>query len=189
MVWAAACCARALERCELQLRIDRHARRHTNPKLLVGPNSLRPCEGGTTMAFHLTQGTFSFLPPLTDDEMRMQVQYCLDNDWPINVEFTDDPHPRNTYWEMWGLPMFDVQDAAGVMMELAECRQVYGDRYIRVSGFDSSPGWESVRLSFIVNRPAEEPGFRLVRQEASGRAIQYTTHAYAADRLEGRRYG
>ena len=25
------------------------------------------------MAFHLTQGTFSFLPPLTDDEIRLQV--------------------------------------------------------------------------------------------------------------------
>ncbi len=64
------------------------------------------------MAFHLTQGTFSFLPPLTDDEIGKQVQYCLDNDWPINVEFTDDPHPRNTYWNMWGLPMFDVKDPA-----------------------------------------------------------------------------
>ena len=39
------------------------------------------------MAFRLTQGTFSFLPDLSDDEIRMQVQYCLDHDWPINVEF------------------------------------------------------------------------------------------------------
>ena len=66
---------------------------------------------------------------------------------------------------MWGLPMFDLRDAAGVLMELNECRKVYGDRYIRMSAFDSSHGWESVRLSFIVNRPKEEPGFRLERQE------------------------
>ena len=26
-----------------------------------------------------------------------------------SVEFTDDPHPRNVYWEMWGLPMFDLK--------------------------------------------------------------------------------
>jgi hypothetical protein len=44
----------------------------------------------------------------------------------VNIEFTDDPHPRNTYWEMWGLPMFDLRDAAGVLMELNECRKVYG---------------------------------------------------------------
>jgi hypothetical protein len=35
---------------------------------------------------------------------------------------------RNTYWEMWGLPMFDLHDAAGVMMEVNECRKVYNDR-------------------------------------------------------------
>jgi len=27
----------------------------------------------------------------------------------VNIEFTDDPHPRNNFWEMWGLPMFDLQ--------------------------------------------------------------------------------
>ena len=136
----------------------------------------------------LTQGCFSFLPDLTDDQIAKQVQYCLANGWAVNIEFTDDPHPRNTYWEMWGLPMFDLRDAAGIMKELADCRRVYGDRYIRVSGFDSSHGWESVRLSFIVNRPKNEPGLRLDRQEAEGRNIRYTTRAYAADRPEGERY-
>ncbi len=43
-----------------------------------------------------------------------QVQYCLGKGWAVNIEFTDDPHPRNTYWDMWGLPMFDLRDAAGV---------------------------------------------------------------------------
>jgi ribulose-bisphosphate carboxylase small chain len=90
---------------------------------------------------------------------------------------------------MWGLPMFDLRDAAGVLMELTECRKVYGDRYIRLSAFDSSHGWESVRLSFIVNRPKEEPGFRLDRHEVAGRKLRYTTTPYAADRPEGRRYG
>ena len=136
----------------------------------------------------ITQGTFSFLPDLTDDQIKRQVQYCIDNGWAVNVEFTDDPHPRNTYWEMWDLPMFDLKDAVGVMMELKKCREIYGERYIRISAFDASPGWESVRLSFIVNRPAREPGFRLDRQEIDGRKIRYTTHAYASELPEGRRY-
>lgn len=136
----------------------------------------------------ITQGCFSFLPDLTTDQIRAQVQYCIDNGWAVNIEFTDDPHPRNTYWEMWGLPMFDIQDAAAVMMELTDCRKVYGEYYIRISGFDSTPGWESVKLSFIVNRPQEEPGFRLARQEVSGRNLRYTTHPYATDLPEGQRY-
>jgi ribulose-bisphosphate carboxylase small chain len=137
----------------------------------------------------LTQGAFSFLPDLTDGQIRRQVQYCLDNGWVVNLEFTDDPHPRNTYWEMWGHPMFDIDDAAGVMMELASCRKAYGDRYIRLSAFDSSHGWESVKLSFIVNRPPEDPGFGLERQETEGRRIRYTTKSYAVDRPEGQRFG
>lgn len=74
-------------------------------------------------------------------------------------------------------------------MELNECRKVYVNRYIRLSAFDSRHGWESVRLSFIVNRPKEEPGFRLERHEMSGRNIRYTTKSYAVDRPEGSRYG
>ena len=123
----------------------------------------------------ITQGTFSYLPDFTDEEIAAQVRYSVDNGWALAVEYTDDPHPRNVYWEMWGLPMFDLQDAAGVMMELAECRRVYGDRYIRMSGFDSSHGWESVRISFLVNRPPQEAEFELVRQEVGGRAIRYST--------------
>ncbi|TIT91023.1 MAG: ribulose bisphosphate carboxylase small subunit, partial [Mesorhizobium sp.] len=92
----------------------------------------------------ITQGAFSFLPDLTDDQIRAQVQYCIDNKWAVSLEVTDDPHPRNVYWEMWDHPMFDNPDAAALMMELNACRKLYGDRYIRVVAFESSHGWESV---------------------------------------------
>ena len=70
----------------------------------------------------ITQGAFSFLPDLTDTQIAAQAQYCIDNGWAVNIEFTDDPHPRNTYWDMWGHPMFDVPDAAGVMLEVPVAR-------------------------------------------------------------------
>ena len=137
----------------------------------------------------VTQGTFSFLPPLTDEQIRKQVEYCMSNGWAVNFEYTDDPHPRNTYWEMWGLPMFDLKDAAAAMYELAECRKVHGGRaYIRLSAFDATPGWESLRLSFITDRPEEEPGFALERHEIGGRMVRYTTRAYATDKPAGQRY-
>ena len=86
--------------------------------------------------------------------------------------------------------MFDLRDAAGVMMELDRMPQGVW-RPLHPPRRRSIPvhGWESVRLSFIVNRPKEEPGFRLERQEVAGRNIRYTTQSYAADRPEGRRYG
>jgi len=136
----------------------------------------------------ITQGTFSYLPELTDEEIALQIQYALDNGWPLSVEFTDDPHPRNNYWDMWGLPMFDLLDAAGVLHEVNECRRAYPEHYIRINAYDARFGRQTTALSFIVNRPAEEPGFRLDRHEAADRQVRYTTHAYAADRPAGMRY-
>jgi ribulose-bisphosphate carboxylase small chain len=136
----------------------------------------------------ITQGTFSFLPDLTDDQIRAQVEDCLASGWANSLDHSDDPHPRKTYWEMFGMPMFDLHDAAGVMTELATARATFPGRYIKLNAFDSTRGVESVRLSFIVERPAREPGFELIRQETAGRAIRYTIRAYATVQPEGERY-
>jgi ribulose-bisphosphate carboxylase small chain len=136
----------------------------------------------------ITQGTFSFLPDFTDTEISAQVEYGLAKGWAISVEYTDDPHPRNSYWEMYGAPLFDLKDAAGVMEEVHACRRAFPHCYVKVNAFDATQGVESLRLSFIVQRPNSEPGFTLVREEAAGRSVRYTTRAYAADRPEGSRY-
>jgi ribulose-bisphosphate carboxylase small chain len=135
----------------------------------------------------LTQGQFSFLPELTDAEISLQIQYGLNRGYAWSIEYTDDPHPRNTYWEMFGIPMFDLKDAAGVLMELNSCRKTFSQHYIRLMAFDATRGVETIVMSFIVNRPDKEPGFGLVRQEAEGRTIRYTVHSYATDRPEGER--
>lgn len=136
----------------------------------------------------VTQGTFSFLPDLTDPEIEAQIRYAIDQGWACAVEFTDDPHPRNTYWQMFGPPMFGVKNAAEVMRQVGACRAAWPNHYIKVNAFDSTRGVESVRLSFIVNRPKDEPGFALVRQEGEGRHVRYTTLSYAAGRPAGKRY-
>jgi len=136
----------------------------------------------------ITQGTFSYLPDLTDDEIKAQVQYCLDNGWPISVEYTDDPHPRNVYWEMWGMPMFDLKDPAAIMYEINECRRTFPNHYIKVNGYDRRLGRQTIALSFMVNRPKEEPGFHVERTEDNDRHINYTIRSYATDKPKGQRY-
>ncbi|EFO79598.1 ribulose-1,5-bisphosphate carboxylase/oxygenase small subunit-2 [Oscillochloris trichoides DG-6] len=136
----------------------------------------------------ITQGTFSYLPDFTDEEIKAQIQYCLNNDWPISIEYTDDPHPRNVYWEMFGMPMFDIRDPAAIMQTLAECKATFPNHYIRISGFDRSLGRATTALQFIVNRPANEPGFHLERQEVSDRQIRYTIRSYASEKPSGQRY-
>src|SRR5208282_4798841 len=103
----------------------------------------------------ITQGTFSYLPDFTEDQIKAQVRYCFENGWAFSIEHTDDPHPRNSYWEMWGLPMFELQELNEAMERIDEGRQ-------------------TTMLSFIVQRPEKEPGFYLERAEAQDRRIQYT---------------
>ena len=137
----------------------------------------------------ITQGQFSYLPDLTDVQITKQIEYALRQNYAIGIEYTDDPHPRNTYWEMYGNPMFDLKDPAGILLEVNGCRKTFPSHYIRVTAFDSTQGVESVRMSFIVNRPANEPGFRLVRSEQGGRNIGYSVESYAVQSNgEGSRY-
>ncbi len=142
----------------------------------------------TNLGNRITQGQFSFLPDLTDEQITAQIKYALKNGWAVSVEYTDDPHPRNTYWEMFGMPMFDLKDPAGILMEINNCRKTFPSHYIRVMAFNSHRGNESPSMSFLVNRPKKEPGFGLVRQEVDGRSMRYTIHSYSTDKAEGERY-
>ncbi len=139
----------------------------------------------------ITQGTFSFLDDLTDEEVEAQIRYALQNGWAIMVEYTDDPHPRNSFWDMWNQPEFDLapDEADVAMRDVHMCRQAYPNHYVKVVCYDSSLGRQTSRLSFIVNRPSQEPGFRLERQDKADRQMRYTLAPYAHDDPVGRRYG
>jgi ribulose-bisphosphate carboxylase small chain len=89
---------------------------------------------------------------------------------------------------MYGNPMFDLKDASAILTEIKACRETFPNHYVRVTAFDSTQGVESLQMSYIVNRPKNEPGFGLSRQEIGGRQIQYTVHSYATDKPEGERY-
>jgi ribulose-bisphosphate carboxylase small chain len=138
----------------------------------------------------ITQGTFSFLPDFTDEQIAAQIRYALEHGWAMSVEYTDDPHPRNSYWEMWGRPLFDLEldDADVVLREVRACREAHPDHYVKLIAYDASRGRQTTALSIIVNRPADEPGFRLDRIEDNDRVVRYSLHAYAADEPAGRRY-
>nr|YP_009297962.1 ribulose-1,5-bisphosphate carboxylase/oxygenase small subunit [Plocamium cartilagineum]AOM67900.1 ribulose-1,5-bisphosphate carboxylase/oxygenase small subunit [Plocamium cartilagineum] len=136
----------------------------------------------------ITQGTFSFLPDLTEKQIENQVKYAISKKWSIGIEYTEDPHPRNSYWELWGLPLFDLKDPSTVISELKTCIKQKSNFYIKLSAFDNTRGTESCVLSFIVNRPSYEPGFELVRTEDVGRNQRYSFRSYATAKPEGSRY-
>ena len=131
----------------------------------------------TNLGNRVTQGQFSFLPDLTDEQITAQIKYALKNGWAVSVEYTDDPHPRNTYWEMFGMPMFDLKDPAGILMEINNCRKTFPNYYIRVTAFDSSRGVESAeacRTSSTGPRSSPASGCR-ARKDRAGRSITRCT--------------
>jgi ribulose-bisphosphate carboxylase small chain len=66
-----------------------------------------------------------------------------------------------------------VDNAALVLRAIQECRAAFPDNYIKVNGYDRTKGRQTTTLSFIVNRPKEEPGFELERTEGSDRRLVY----------------
>jgi len=140
----------------------------------------------------VTQGTFSHLPDLTDEEIEAQISYALANGWAIGVEYTDDPHPRNSYWEMWSHPLFDLGEGETEepMRLMRECREANPNHYVKVTAYDANYGRQTTALAFIVNRPPTEPGFRLDRTDVRDRQMHYGLKPYAtlSDPV-GERYG
>jgi ribulose-bisphosphate carboxylase small chain len=103
------------------------------------------------------------------------MRYAVTNGWSLSIEYTDDPHPRNPYWEMWGLPHFDLppDGIEAVMREVRACREAFPEAYIKVIAYDATYGRQTSALSFIVNRPSVEHGFELERYEDRDRVIRY----------------
>ena len=171
------------KRRHLQLRLDRHA----------GLRARRPtaAESRSKTTMRITQGAFSFLPDLTDAQIRAQVA-VLPRQW-LGRQPRVHRRPASAQHLLGDVGQPDVRppDAAGVMLELNACRKAFRRplhprRRLRR---DAAAG-RSVRLSFIVNRPAEEPGFRLERQEGAGRTIRYTPCALRRPTSPaGERYG
>jgi ribulose-bisphosphate carboxylase small chain len=123
----------------------------------------------------VTQGTFSYLPDLTDEQIDAQIKYSLRNGWAMSIEYTDDAHPRNAYWEMWGLPAFDTkeEDSENILREVRAAREAFPESYIKVIAYDPTRGRQTTALAFIVNRPTIEKPFILDRIQGPGRTNRF----------------
>jgi ribulose-bisphosphate carboxylase small chain len=95
--------------------------------------------------------TFSYLPPLSEEEIGKQIHYILDQKLIPAIEFTADPGPRNVFWSMWKLPLFEAETAATVLEEIEACAFAHPDSYIKLNGYD--PKRQGQAASLVVRRP------------------------------------
>ena len=129
--------------------------------------------------------TFSFLPPLSDQEIARQVQYLLNNGWTPCIEFESaekaycDSHGwtgidynvnagyyDNRYWVMWKLPMYGCTNPEEVLQEVRSCTRSFPECFIRVAGFDNIKQVQC--SSFLAHRPTNDRTFAAVNARQAG---------------------
>jgi hypothetical protein len=57
--------------------------------------------------------TFSYLPGMTKEEIRKQVEYLVKKGLNPAIEHTEPQYLMDSYWYMWKLPMFGETDVEG----------------------------------------------------------------------------
>lgn len=80
--------------------------------------------------------TFSYLPPLTPQEIDLQINYIISQGWTPSIEHELPSKAYNHYWTMWKLPFFGEKNPANVTAELDACRRAYPNHHIRLIGYD-----------------------------------------------------
>jgi ribulose-bisphosphate carboxylase small chain len=82
-------------------------------------------------------GTFSYLPELTEDELRKQVEYIVSKGWNPAIEHIEPTHAMSNYWYMWKLPMFGETDVDAIFREVEMCKAANPDNHVRLVGYDN----------------------------------------------------
>jgi ribulose-bisphosphate carboxylase small chain len=81
--------------------------------------------------------TFSYLPQLSDDKIKAQVEYIVSKSWNPAVEHTEPENATSSYWYMWKLPMFGETDVDKILAEVEACKKAHPKNHIRLVGYDN----------------------------------------------------
>ena len=80
--------------------------------------------------------TFSYLPPMSEAQMREQVEYIVRRGWNAALEHTEPQNTAGSYWYMWKLPMFGETRVDRILAEADACRRANPGHHVRLVGYD-----------------------------------------------------
>jgi ribulose-bisphosphate carboxylase small chain len=80
--------------------------------------------------------TFSYLPEFTDEEIRRQAEYILEQGWQPAIEHTEPDNAMDQFWYMWKLPMFGETDVDVVLSEAKKCHEEHPGHHVKLIGYD-----------------------------------------------------
>jgi ribulose-bisphosphate carboxylase small chain len=95
--------------------------------------------------------TFSYLPPLTDGELRAQIINLTARGLIPGIEYAESPTIRDSYWKLWKLPFVDRPTPEAVLVEIDQCAAHNPTAQIKLVGYDSVRQGQVV--AFVVRRP------------------------------------
>jgi ribulose-bisphosphate carboxylase small chain len=81
--------------------------------------------------------TFSYLPEMSTDNIRKQVEYIVRKGWTPAIEHTEPEYLMDSYWYMWKLPMFGETDVDRILAEAEACHKANPDHHVRLVGYDN----------------------------------------------------
>ena len=81
--------------------------------------------------------TFSYLPAMSDADIRKQVEYIISKGWNPAVEHTEPQYLMDNYWYMWKLPLFGETDVDVVLAECKACHEANPGNHVRLIGYDN----------------------------------------------------
>jgi ribulose-bisphosphate carboxylase small chain len=81
--------------------------------------------------------TFSYLQPMSEAEIRKQVEYVVKHGWNPAIEHTEPEHMTDSYWYMWKLPMFGEIDVDRILAEAEACHKANPGHHVRLIGYDN----------------------------------------------------
>ncbi len=97
--------------------------------------------------------TFSFLPPMSPNQVRMQAENILNLGNIPMIEFADNPSPDETYWKMWPIPENTTVTSTTIVSQIDSCARRNPYALIKLSGY--SPSEKMYTISFVVKTPLD----------------------------------
>ena len=81
--------------------------------------------------------TFSYLPSMSPDQIRTQIEYIVSKGWNPSIEHTEPQNASGSYWYMWKLPMFGETDVDAILAECEACKKAHPANHVRLLGLDN----------------------------------------------------
>ena len=81
--------------------------------------------------------TFSYLPEMSKEQIRKQVEYIVNKGWNPAIEHTEPENAFSHYWYMWKLPMFGESNVDKILAEAEACHKAHPRNHVRLVGYDN----------------------------------------------------